>query len=294
MAPPKTRTEFSHLLTPAVFLSAISQALGVVPEPKSRTKSQSSLSSSDRNNNDNNNNNNNSNSNININDNSPQPQQQQYRREVLFTNEAIEALRRCHGEFIALVASDLVSRKEDEFQKRQQQQQLRITNGANNRKREKRVPTVSEKAAESRVHTVTPKEVRNTLTNLDFQDIVSEIGSGDATASKSAVDPSSGSHNRELSCDATSTATTAIAEDVTTVTNDSYPDSGITTKTKDDAAMRVVGSRRVKRRDNRGTLQRKKFKKAYQNDKVTADLLKEQERLFASSAAKARIHNPPS
>jgi len=159
---------------------------------------------------------------------------------VFFTNEAIEALRRCHGEFIALVASDLVSRKDEEYEK-------------SHEKGPKKSPVM------------TPKEAKITMTSLNFDDLVT---------SESILYKASGSPNdRESDGDV----------------NDRHPACGETTQTKRAAASinrtKVTKGKRL----NTGSSQRKKFKSAFKNIKVTAELLKEQERLFASSAAKVKM-----
>lgn len=224
------------MLTPGVFLSAVYQ-LNIVPQPIDQNRKS---------------------------------------KGVVFTNEAIEALRRCHGEFIALVASDLVSRKDDTVQKHKQ----RTTRG------EIDVTAPNAIDSKNRVHIVTPKKVLISLTALDFQEIASKISS--ETSSK-LTDPHGDSHNNKSLC--FSSSTTAKNKNTR---NNPYSSGDITIKTEGGAAAQTSGSKKTKRRDNKGTLRQKKFKAAYKNNKVTADLLKEQDRLLASSAAKARMNHTSS
>lgn len=161
-----------------------------------------------------------------------------------FTNEAIEALRRCHGEFIALVSSELVSRKDDEYDE-------------DCRHRE----TTTNEPPPKKVATMTPKEATITLTNLEFDDYLSIINN----TSKSKLDKTNNS--------CTSSSTSKDCKSGGAIHN-------CTIATK-------MGRPGVRRGPNKGKSQRKKFKSVFKNSQVTADLLKEQERLFALSAAKA-------
>lgn len=258
----KKRKEFSHLLPPTVFLSAISQHLRIIPEVRFGNKLSSPSSVPSRK------------------DNTPQ---QQHSSEVVFTNETIEALRRCHGEFIALVASDLASRNHADFQIQQQQKERAASAKRRRGKRIQKLPEGSKNEDDNDnadnktdkrngVQVVTPKEVLATLNNLEFQDIVLETSS--SCSSELAEIP----RNDTMS---STTIPTRISKK-SGIFSSCYP----ITKMNDGP-----GSKRIKSKNSKDQ-RRKKFKTAYKDNKVTIDLAKEQERLLASCVARARMDRP--
>jgi hypothetical protein len=94
---------------------------------------------------------------------------------IVFSNEAIEVLRKCHGEFIALVASELVIAGKDRKEK------LSTTKGQKKWKEpvaaavDGNSPISERQQSSNRMQVVTPKSVMQALENLDFEDIVCHL-----------------------------------------------------------------------------------------------------------------------
>lgn len=77
--------------------------------------------------------------------------------DITCTPKALEVLRNCHGQFIALLASELVLCEEEKHSK--------------NIKTDKEEAT----AAKERVRTIMPKDVTTGLQRLEFHDILSKL-----------------------------------------------------------------------------------------------------------------------
>ena len=175
---------------------------------------------------------------------------------VVFTNGALELLRKCHGEFISLLGDGIVSSKEksssvsfaDKKQNRPKKEMCE--NGCGNSDEEKngQDTTISqEEERKVRKMIVTPKSISESLHAMEFTEIAS--------------------HVMELECQSSSRE------------KELKSPSG---KQGHEESMTLAEKRKHLK------LKRQRMKKAFQNKELSNDLLKEQERLFASSAAKAK------
>jgi len=253
-----------HLLTPSVFLSSITQ-LNIIPQEKGKRESSNnpltspttsnatlptatikgdtpqSLTTTTRNN-----------------DSSSSLLLQQ--EQVTFTNEAIESLRQCHGEFIALLASELAvptSSSSSDGEEDDRGGEKQDYEGRNIK---------TKKIKQAKQHVVKPNDVQTALRNLDFHDILSKLGTFQEKISLSKLNLDNGSKSQ---CSAvTSNDNVRLVHDSTTAATNQNTLVG----------KRIEGKQQRKKRRGKS-----EFQKAFLNKKTKNALLLEQEELFQSS-----------
>jgi hypothetical protein len=231
----KRKQSTSNVLSPQLFLSSVAK-LNIVAESKKKSTSPSSSSSSQR------------------------LIEEKKGEKVVYSNEAIELLRQCHGQFLSLVSSELASGES------------RIKSASNKKKKKKRndVSNNDEEEEEAAVRYIVPSCVVEALENLEFHDIATET---QLLMNKNKEDDGAGGYgvgDKKVKCKEKSSC--RISKDNSS-SNDVFEDS--TGKT------RRVSAGTAKRK-------RKRIKNAFKNVAMTAELLREQEKLFALSAAKAK------
>lgn len=176
---------------------------------------------------------------------------------VTFDNDAIELLRKCHGEFLSLVSSELA------YSERQTKKRQRSNKGNNNKihNNDYHQETNNNIGAdcdhhntaileEDVIRTISPKNVIEALHDLEFHDISQTLSNA----------------SKKKNNDVKETNGKIIDNDQTGGSN--YKPQG----------NRKQGTK----------MKKKRIKNALKNVSMTAELLEEQERLFASSVAKAK------
>mmetsp|Transcript_25816 Transcript_25816/g.39562 ORF Transcript_25816/g.39562 Transcript_25816/m.39562 type:complete len:222 (-) Transcript_25816:38-703(-) len=156
------------------------------------------------------------------------------KRTIYCDNEAMDYLRHCQGQFVALVASDLASCDTDASKRTDNSS----PSGGATKKRKRKQNKEKEQSEEKEViKTIKPEDVMDALKRLEFHEIVTKLESIEANKRDSESGPSSKSAS-------------------------------------------------LSKPANRKRQAKKKLMAAFKNTSSTADLLKEQERLFALSASK--------
>ena len=214
---------------------------------------------------------------------------------VCFSNEAIEILRQCHGRFISLLASELAF-GEHHSNNMIKKEQNSICNDSNNhgvlhmkrKGRKRKITNVGnansnnnvvneEDSGQAKVKNILPQSVADALENLEFNKISSQIQSmvKNRNIKKNKIDNEK-VHNSSSS-DWRSSSTTTKHED-------NLISDEITAKNPNcnSYATKLKGTKCSKTK-------KKNMKKAFKNDAMTAEMLQEQERLFAQSVAKAKL-----
>lgn len=223
----------SNLLPPSIFLSSVHQLNIFAQTPQIDSSTSSSTSSSLK-------------SNTASNNNKTNP--------VVYTNEAIELLRQCHGQFLSLVSSELAScerKNNDDSEKKKKQSRKRKVKGA---EVIANTGTTSGDGnyEEGDVRTILPQHVLEALENLEFHFIASKL---------------------RLLMDGSKT--------------DNAQSSFVQIRNQSDGKYSESKSKTCKKESRKR--KKESLKKALGNASMTAELLAEQEKLFAMSAAKAKL-----
>ncbi len=187
---------------------------------------------------------------------------------IEFTNEAIELLRICHGQFVALVSSELASgERKGEGNSSSKRTKLRKSTKANKCDDGDTTKDNNENgsAGTVEIRSIVPQNIIEALDSLEFNNIASQVrllmvknesGGGGCMVGNSKA------------CSQDKNASTTST-------------SG---KNRQSSQISVNDGKKSSSR-----AKKKKMKEAWKNDAVTAELLKEQERLFALSVEKAKL-----
>jgi len=162
---------------------------------------------------------------------------------ITCTNEAMEFLRHAHGQFVALISSELASGQDSKPKRKRKNVDVDVS-------------VVEEENGENEIRTIMPKHVKTALERLEFHDILASTGLNE---------------NECMDDDGDQDKKMGMKPNVTT--KSTTTNITVTAPTISKAAKR----RKVT-----------KMKELLKDDATTADLLKEQEQLFARSAAKAK------
>lgn len=182
---------------------------------------------------------------------------------TVFSNEAIEILRQCHGRFISLLSSELVSGERINTKHRNDDGGSTKRKGRKGKKAiEEDVKINNDQKASTSIRSLTSQSVSDALENLDFHSIASKI--------QCFVDSNKKKNKTN--------------NDNRIVSFSTCNGSSVRVEMEQDTKKSSCSSTTIKCTKTR----RKKMKKALKNDAMTAELLKEQERLFAQSVAKAK------
>mmetsp|Transcript_24829 Transcript_24829/g.28701 ORF Transcript_24829/g.28701 Transcript_24829/m.28701 type:complete len:256 (+) Transcript_24829:134-901(+) len=248
------KTNKQNLLTPHFFISSVTK-LNINPGvQKGHTKKESAAKTS---------------SSSSTNDNS----------NVVYTNEAIELLRHCHGQFISLLSSELASGEVHTSTSKKTVGSTICSTGRTSSKKRKlkndnddessrdnnvnnnNVETTASAngANDNNVRSIVPQRVIGALENLEFDNIVSEIQKGKDKKNVKVDNDDGGTGDNKDNKDVKSNNTKK--------------------ESREDSRKRKKAERNSKKR---------KMKNAFKNVALAAELLAEQERLFALSAEKAK------
>jgi len=190
---------------------------------------------------------------------------------IEFTNEAIELLRRCHEQFIALLSSELASGERNSSS---------ATNSSSKKTKRKSNDNVNKGGAGDAVEirSILPQNIVEALDNLEFHDIASQI-----RLLMQKNNDEDGRNNVNNYCNGKKTNGKGDSGDAKVHDNQ---DASITTSGNNRRST-IRQSKDGKKSSSRAN--KRKMKAAWKNDEQTAELLKEQERLFALSVEKARL-----
>ncbi len=187
---------------------------------------------------------------------------------VLCDDEAMEYLRHCQGQFVALISSELAScdsavhfqnnKKKSKNKKKGGKGKCKgndngdddVNDGDNDNDNDN-----NDSHDDNAIRTIMPHHVQSALERLEFHDLLTEV---QLVTKNAAVTVKTNTKPK-------GTKTTATATEAKTTT-------AMSTKARRAAAIR----------------KNKKQKKMLMDESAMADLMKEQERLFAASASKAR------
>ena len=167
---------------------------------------------------------------------------------IVCTNEAMEILRICHGQFISLIASELASgARGNETNKHIRNSKLKKKLMKEEKQDDNDCFDREMSSSEARVRSILPQHVMDALENLEFNHIiVSDV--------KSRMELCSSNQQK------------------------------IIEKKDDNSKERKT----ITNNNEQHRKKKQKLKKALKNSSMTADLLEEQEKLFAMSVEKAK------
>mmetsp|Transcript_18294 Transcript_18294/g.25809 ORF Transcript_18294/g.25809 Transcript_18294/m.25809 type:complete len:259 (+) Transcript_18294:49-825(+) len=169
----------------------------------------------------------------------------------LFSNGALEGLRHCHGEFVAMIASELASGT--------------CARSNRNKKSTKRKLTIDDDI-ENRTINVTPKDVEKCLQIMDWNDFIprAECRSSENVGKsyKKSIDN--------------------ISIEPKSVNESQSIDKSLSSEKLQHLNTSIDIKKAAKKE------QKRKFKRAMKNSNASKDMLREQERLLAESVARAK------